>query len=257
MRKKRNRKSNSIGKKKRITPLGIGKIFFVFLVTGALLFFSFKLFSSSLFKIENIEANIDIDKDIKKEIKGKSIFHVDTEMIRGKLLRRHRGIKEVYVRKVFPSFIKIYAEKRIPFAQIKKDGFYLLDKERVLLKRRLKSPYPDAFIIEIDDYDSSLEEGRIVKDKRIELAYSLIDELNKSGLLEKYKISTINATLPYSISFFIDNVNIIMGEGDFKRKLFLLKRLLENRYNNKVDSLRYIDLRYATSDDNIYVGNRW
>ncbi len=257
MRKKRNKRSNNIGKKRRIAFLSIGKIFSVFLVIGGLLFFSFKLFSSSLFKVDTIETNINIGKDIEKEIEGKSIFHINTDMVRSKILKRHRDIKEVCVRKVFPSLIKIEAAKRIPFAQIKKDGFYLLDKERVLLKRRLKSPYPDVFIIEIDDYNSSLEEGITVKDKRIELAYSLIDALDKSGLVERYKINTINATLPYSISFFINDVNIIVGEGDFNRKLFLLKRLLEKRFNNKVDSLRYIDLRYATSDDNIYVGNRW
>jgi len=255
MRKKRSRKFN---KKRRefLTPgvyvKAINTILLLLGVVSLVVYIS----SMGIFQVDTIETNISIDRDIVKEIKGQSIISVDVKSIYKKINKRHPEIKEVYIKKRFPSTLVIDVLRRKPFAQIKEDGFYVLDEDGVILDKRRQKPYPGIFTIELGDYKGSFNIGKTVNDKRLHLAYGLIRELKKSGIINEFKVNTINAASYHSISFFMDDVNIIMGRGNFGRKLSLLKNLLEKRFNNKIDSMRYIDLRYASSDDNIYIGNK-
>jgi len=255
MRKKRNRKYNK-KKLKFSSPLVYTKIIILLLVLLGIVTLAVYIFSLSIFQIDTIETNINIDRDIIKEIRGASIISVDTKTIYKRIKKRHPEIKEVHIKKMFPSTLAIDALKRKPFAQLKEDGFYVLDEEGVILKKRRQSPYPGIFTIEFGSYRGPLSIGRTVDDKRLYLAYKLIKELERSGLTAKFRINTINATTPYSMSFFMDGVNIIIGKDNFRKKIGLLKNLLNKKFNNKIDSMRYIDLRYASSDDNIYIGNK-
>ncbi len=255
MRKKRSKKFKE---RRKFIPLSnIVKIFLIFVTLGGIFFLSFQIASLPTFNINTITSNIEIGKNIEDQIKGKLIFSIKVEALRSKIIKKYPNIKDVSIVKVFPSTLRIKAEKREPFVQLKKDGFYILDEERVLLKKRCPTPYPNIFIIELGDYNFPLEIGKAINDRRLVSVYQLIKELKKSSLIHRFNINTISATSLYTISFFIKDVNIIVGEGNFSKKLFLLERLLEKKFSNKIDSLRYIDLRHASTDGDIYVGNKW
>jgi len=255
MRKKRNRKFN---KKQRqlFTPRVYTKIINTLLLLLGIAALVVYISSLGIFQVDTIETNISVDRDVVKEIKGQSLVSIDVRPIYRKISKRHPEIKEVYIKKKFPSTLVIDALRRKPFAQLKEDGFYVLDKDGVVLEKRRQNPYPGIFIIELGDYRGSFNIGKTVHDKRLYLAYRLIRELKKSGLINKFKIDTINAASLHSVSFFMGDVNIIVGKDNFHKKLSLLENLLDRKLNNKMDSIRYIDLRYASSDDNIYIGNK-
>jgi len=255
MRKKRNRK---FSRKQHpfFTPGLYTKIINTILLLLGIAALVIYIFSLDIFQVDTIETNISVDRDVVNEIKGQSLISIDVRSIYRKISKRHPEIKEVYIKKKFPSTLVIDALRRKPFAQVKEDGFYVLDKDGVILEKRRRKPCPGIFIIELGGYRGPFGIGKTIHDKRLYLAYRLIEGLKKSGLANKFKINTINASASYSVSFFMNGVNIIVGKGNFHKKLSLLKDLLDRKFNNKVDSIRYIDLRYASSDDNIYIGNK-
>jgi len=255
MRKKKNRKFSKRDFKFLIPGLYVRILSLVLIFLGIAVFVIY-ISSLGIFEVDTIKTNINVDRDIVKEMNGKSIISVDIKAIYKKIRRRHPEVKEIYVRKMFPSTLAIEALKRKPFAQLKEDGFYVLDNEGVVLEKRSQIPYPGIFTIEFGSYNGPIRVGKTVNDKRLYSAYELIGELKKSGLMDRFKINTINATAFYNISFFMNDVNVIMGKGNFHKKLGLLKHLLDRKFNNKIDSMRYIDLRYVSSDDNIYIGNK-
>jgi len=253
MRKKKNRRFNK-SKHRLFTPWLYIKVSGLVLLFSGIAILVIRIPTLRMFKIDTIKANINIDQDIMKKIKGASIISIDAKIIHNQIRRRHPEVKEIHVTKMFPSVLIVEALKRKPFVQLKKDAFYVLDEERVVLERRSQNPYPGIFTIELGNCNVSFNVGSQVCDKRLYLAYELIKELKQSDLMSKFKITSINATKPYSILFFIDDVEIIIGKGDFRNKIRPLEKLLDKKFSNKTDSIRYIDLRFASSDNNIYIG---
>ena len=229
-------------------------IFLIIFVSGIL--YAGRVRDLNIFKIDRVEFNKKFDRDLEDLIKGQSIFSVDIENIRSQIQENHPQIKETEVIKVFPSTIKITVTERKAYAQIKKDGYYLVDEEGMILQQAKVYPYQQLSIIEMGNYRRSLRVGSIIKDKRLKFAFKLIRELNYSRLSEKFKIQSVNASSINSISFFINDVKVIIGKNDFKEKIFFLENFLDNKFNDDITSLSYIDLRYATKIENIYYGTK-
>jgi len=253
---RKNRKRERKPKKSIFNPLKLILFFFILLAFVTGFFYWRKIIHINYFKIDKIDSNIELERSLNKTIKGKSIFNLDIENIYKKLRDKHPEFKKIEIQKVFPSTLKIKIVKREPFAQIKKDGFYLIDEEYMVLNRTIHNSYEDLLIIELGDYPGSIREGKFMRDKRLTLACRLIRELKNNQLMDKFEIKNINASSISSISFFINDVNIIVGGGDYRKKLFLLNNLLENKFDNDISMLSYIDLRYASSSENIYIGNK-
>lgn len=253
--KKRNKR---IFRKKRfnrfnLNPLKFTVFFVSFLViVMSSIYFYKTIANSGCFIVDRIDSAVDINRNIEKLAIGKKLFDVNIASMHRKITKQHPEIKKVLVKRVFPSTIKIDVVKRIPVAQFKKDGFYLLDEEFVVLDRPKKNPYQGFMIVELGDYRKIIYKGRIIDDLRLDLAFRLIKELKRSSLTKEFNIVSINAASSDGVSFFLDKVNVIVGRDKFRDKLFLLKELMLNRFNNNLSDLRSIDLRFASSIENIY-----
>ncbi|MCM8827375.1 MAG: cell division protein FtsQ/DivIB, partial [Candidatus Omnitrophica bacterium] len=188
-------------------------------------------------------------------IQGKSLLNLDLEFIYNQLITKHPEYKSVMIRKIFPSTLVINVVKRYPFAQIRKDGFYLLDEEGVVLSNVSFIPYEDLIIVDMSNYNLGIRRGKVIKEERLLLAFDLIRALRKVGLIENYDIERIDANNLNEIYFLIGDIKVIVGKGNYEDKLFVLKNLLGNKLKNS-SSLGYIDLRYSSFNENIYVGNK-
>jgi len=253
--KKRNKRTlrKSKFKSPNLNPLKFTVFFVSFVVVIMSLVYFYKVVvNSNCFVVDQIDSDVDVVRGIEKLAMGKNLFDVDIESIHRNITNQYPEVKEILVNRVFPSTIKIDVVKRIPVAQFKRDGFYLLDGEFVVLDGSKKDPYPGFMIVELGDYRKSLYKGRIIEDARLDLAFQLIKELKLSTLAKNFNVVSINAASSDSISFFMDKVNVIIGRDKFKDKLFLLKELASNRFKNDLSDLRSIDLRFASSIENIY-----
>jgi hypothetical protein len=92
--------------------------------------------------------------------------------------------------------------------------------------------------------------GEPIKELRLTLAFKLINELREHKFLGRFFIKTINVTFPDACYFTINNTHIIIGSDDFRRKLYILEKLLNEKLNGSIFSVEYIDLRHKKA----YVG---
>ena len=184
MRKRRN-KQKPLRKAKKVRRIPLRVIFLFFLLV---LFFSaalhiYKLIASSdYFKVSGIDSNVKINAEVKKIIKGKTLFEINIKEIHNRILKKHPEFRTVQIEKLFPSKLKIKVVRRMPFAQIKKDGFYTLDEECMVLNEGRLHPSKDLLIIELGDYRKIIKKGKFIDDQRLKLVFELVGELKKLKL---------------------------------------------------------------------------
>ena len=231
----------------------------------------YAIYASSVFKVGegDIRSNMPLSRDLRERIKGKSLFSLDIKSISSKLLRTNPEYKEIYVYREFPSTVVVEATKRIPFAQIKDRRYYPVDKEAVIINEGKLKPLDGLIPLEIGEYRRSLKKGSNIKSEQLEYAFSLIDALRDQGFLEtKGQVKLINSSQLDAVYFTFtpleklsltgftqessshqdwsldEGIKIIVGKGDFERKLKLFKDLIDQELKGKMSSVNYIDLRF-------------
>ncbi|UCC94626.1 MAG: FtsQ-type POTRA domain-containing protein [Candidatus Omnitrophota bacterium] len=221
-------------------------------VLAACIYAAIRIHKSSVFRIseDNINCNIELARGIKHKIINKSLFTINIQQIRRQILKNNPEYKEVSFVKKFPASLEIYIEKREPIAQLSARDFFLLDKEGVVLKEGYGKPFTKFIAIEIDDLRSPFKKGDVIDDARLKDAFDLIARLKKGRILDDFEVKTINATNVQTLYFTIGNVKIVMGEGEWGRKIYVLAKLLKDELKDNFGSVKYIDLRYKK----VYVG---
>ncbi|MCM8830939.1 MAG: hypothetical protein NC918_01940 [Candidatus Omnitrophica bacterium] len=224
-------------------------IFFLFMLL--LLTYPIKLFfTSNLFLIKEIKANVVLEADIVKLIKGKSLWDINLKEIYSKIHIRHPEYKKIQILKQFPSTLLIDIVTRKPFAQITCKYFYKIDREAVIISDGSLKPYVGLIPIKLEDQKFLYKRGLKIVDKRIQVVLSLIDELNKlNKFFENFPIKFIDAANLSELYFVIGNTKIIIGTDNFSKKLKLFRRIVEGELNSDLSLVEYIDLRY----ENIYI----
>lgn len=255
MARKKRRKSRK--KSFKINFSLIIGIFILISIIGLLFLAGRTLSSWPMFKVKAIDSPFSVGSKLESITKGKSIFKVDLKAFYKTIKRQHPEFKNIQVKKSFPATIKISAVRRMPFVQVrKKSKYYVLDNEYMLIDVLGDTGHKELMTVDLGYADIYFAKGKIIHDIRIETAYRLFKALKKTDIYRRFKIDSINATNKESVSFIINNVNIISGKDNFETKLDLLDQLLKEKYKDRLNTLRYIDLRYASSIDTIYVGNR-
>ena len=227
----------------------------------------YSIYSSSVFKLTegSIESDLPLSRSLKEKIKGKSLFVVDIESISYRLIKEYPEYKEIYILKKFPSSLIIKAKKKKVFAQIKARRFFPIDKEAMVIGSGSKIPLPGVIPIEINDYKHSLKKGKVIDDKRLDYAFSLIKTLNLQDFFDLAKIKLINSTKLDALYFVVSSqaftggdetkgkdIKVIIGKDQFAKKIELLKGAMDQQIKDKINLVEYIDLRYKK----VYVGFR-
>jgi cell division septal protein FtsQ len=150
-------------------------------------------------------------------------------------------VKDVHIRKVFPSSLKIYVRERIPVARLERNGVYLIDRDNSIIKRITPG--------EADHLPLVKDRGNFHKDyqQKMKSVWSLWDKLSRE---EKELISMIDVSFPDNLSVHLkeDLTRIILGKTEFSQKLHFY---LQNKDTlNKYGRLEYVDLRFQ---DRIYI----
>jgi len=233
-----------------LTPkrLGIGAL--CILLLAVIIYSGSLIYHSGFFRVTRISSNVPIEPALKNYIFNKSLFKLDIKKIYAFLSRRHPEYKSIQVIKEFPSLLRINVTQRKPFAELSLKNFYILDREGVVVDVSGPSNPPQMVIIEMGQADISLAKGMRITDKRLELAFKLIEVIKTRKFLNKFSIKSINVAFPESTFFLANDTRIVIGNNDFERKLYILENLLNEKLAGSIDSIEYIDLRYKKG----YVG---
>lgn len=246
-RKERKNKTNKIQRKFKLKYRHIILSFLFilgfFIVLQKIFVF---LYSWERLDVQLIEITCDnsmISADIQNLFKGKylgNLLLLDIDRMKADLTQ-HIWVKDVILRKSFPSTLKIFIKQRIPRAVIKKEEYYLIDREGVLLT---KIPFDDnpGLPIFLDSQNfTSFEEEKLT------LGWKCLDSL-KHADLQSVELVDLTKYENVSLKFRDSSTWLILGDKDFQKKI---QRYQEYRHLlQKYGPLEYANL---SIDDRIII----
>lgn len=193
--------------------------------------------------IEIMSQKAEVQEDIQAFLKGKELGNIlllDIAHLQ-ESLAGHRWVKNVFIRKIFPSELRIEIEEREPKALLKKDDFYLIDKEGVLLEKIDPAHYPGMILLaDSNNFETDYKQ-------KLELAWKFLESLTPS---ESEKIESLDLTDYGNVTATLkeSETSLILGGDRFSEKLNFFQ-MWQSR-SEKLGRLEYVDLRFS---DRIYI----
>jgi len=211
-------KSNKIKRKIKVGPK---YIILSFLLVGGLFFLIQQtylfLITWDKLKVNNIEINNtkpELKYSIQNYFEGKrlgNLLLLDIDRIQ-KIIKTHTWIKDVHIKKIFPSTISIEIIERIPLAVCKKDQYYLVDRDGILLKPAdpvEQKQFP--VITDRNDFKSDFED-------KFKLALRCLEDLSP---VQRELIQKIDLSKYRCVSVKLSQISpwLILGDNDFSKKI--------------------------------------
>jgi cell division septal protein FtsQ len=229
---------------KRKIKLGPKHIIISFLLIGGLFFFIQQaylfLITWDRLDVDRIEIHCTkpgLRNSIQNIFYGKKLGNLlllDIGRIQ-EIIKSYTWVKDVHVKKIFPSAVDIEITERVPIAIIKKDRFYLIDRDGILLQafeQTENSGLP--LITDSSGFKKDFED-------KFELALSCLESLPPE---HKYMIQAIDMSKYRCVSVKLDQNSpwLILGESDFSNKI---REYMDKRpYFAKFGELQSINMRF-------------
>ncbi len=225
-------------------------IFFFFLFLGGIFYlvqrFYLFLISWDHLKVKQIEivcSKPQGKEEIERFFNGRKLGNIlllDIGQLQG-AFTDISWVKEVQVRKIFPSSLKIKIKERRPFALLKKEDLYLIDRDGVELEKIDSAEYGHfPLLIDSDNFKSDYEE-------KIKLAWECLRSFSPS---EKEQIEALDLSDYGNVTVLLKKTQtkLILGSDQFSKKLRLFQSFGDKL--NQYGALEYVDLRI---EDRLFV----
>lgn len=196
-------------------------------------------------------------------LKGVNLFKVDLKGLSASILRDYPAFKAIRIIRVLPDRLFVEFVRRIPVAQIKLYRYFYTDTDSVLFV-----PHPDPgqqqelpVILGLETKIFGAKPGIKYNVRELQLALSIIKEVNSSKALEDYKIDTIDVSSPGFASIMLSFplrgpgypqpggregksvLEIKLSQGNLEDKFNILSNFLSQSNNDRYN-ISYIDLRF-------------
>jgi len=150
-------------------------------------------------------------------------------------LAAHRWVKEVSIRKILPSTLKIEIKDRTPLALLKRENLYLIDEEGIHLEKiesREKVDLP--LLVDSNNFQKDYKE-------KLKLAWECLRSLSPS---EKEQLEVLDLSEYENITVQLKKrkTKLILGNDQFSQKLKTFQKYSARL--GKFGNLEYADLRF-------------
>lgn len=193
--------------------------------------------------IEVISKRAVVRAEIQEFFIGKNLGNIlllDIDHLQ-EIFRGHRWVKDIFVRKIFPSSLRIEIKERTPVAVLKKENFYLIDKQGILLEKiNLQEKNDLPLFVDSNHFEKDYKE-------KIGLAWECLESFTPS---ERKKVEILDLTdyENVTLKFRGSGTNFILGAVKFSQKLEIFQKW--RSYFKKYEPLEYVDLRFQ---DRLYI----
>ncbi|KPK40835.1 MAG: hypothetical protein AMJ78_06765 [Omnitrophica WOR_2 bacterium SM23_29] len=174
-----------------------------------------------------------------------NIFMADSLVLSNKIKSVHPEFQNVLITKYLPNRLIATIIDRRAVAKIKVGKFFQVDYEGMVLpqvsEKELES-LPLIIGLESQLFNPSV--GKKVKSSRLLNALNLLALVSEVKEFKDSVIENIDVSYPENTTFKMDGMNIILGEGEYGKKLELLSRILDDPKIQRQD-IDYVDLRFA------------
>ena len=237
------------------------QIFCTLAVLGGIVFLGISinsfLFASEFFSVSEIEV---VDKDpnkidypLARIDNDANIFRIDLDKIADSIEHGNYDVQKAIVKRVLPNKLVIEVLRRRPIAQVqittrKKSKnsyqYFAVNKDAYILSdlgTKKKKALPTITGIGLGL--AEIEVGRDYQRENLSSALELLNEVENNRVLKNYNITRIDAADPRVMSFFINNLEVKIGNRNIKQKLENLTGVLASK---EIDYSKdyYIDLRF-------------
>lgn len=241
-----------IKKIQRKIKLKFKHIFFFFLFLGGIFFLAQRayLFLISwdhleVKKIEIVCSKLEGKEEIEQIFNGKrlgNILLLDIGQLQ-EALTYISWVKEIQVRKIFPSSLKIKIKERYPFARLKKEkeNLVLIDEEGVELEKINSAEYEHfPLLIDSNNFEKDYKE-------KLKMAWECLRSLSLS---EKEQIEALDLTDYGNVTIQLKKIQtkLILGSDRFSQKFRLFQSFSDRL--EQYGALEYVDLRIH---DRLYI----
>lgn len=215
--------------------------FFLVLQKICIFLYSWEKLDTQLIEISC--ENKTIFSEIQEWFQGKHLGNLpllNIEEIKTKLLQ-HTWVKDVNIRKSFPSTLKVQIKERIPQAVIKMGDFYLIDRDGVRLKQILPEDNPGLPVF-IDSHNFESREK-----EKMELGWLCLSSLSRQDQ-ELVEFIDLSKYENISVKFKDSSTWLILGNKNFRQKI-------ESYHEYRPLLRKYGPLEYAnlSIDDRIII----
>lgn len=219
-------------------------ILFYFLLIGGILFsiqylYSF-LISWEKLNVKKIEISCSkpqVKEDVREFLDGiklGNILLLDINHLQD-VLAAHRWIKEVHIKKIFPLSLKIEIKEKVPAAVLKKDRFFLIDREGIFLEEMESDE--NRYLPLLTD-STNFEKDYIEK---LQLAWECLDSLLPS---EREQIEVLDLSEYENVILRLKGFPVWLKVGNHNYAERLRSFNMWSAILDKIDPLEYADLRF-------------
>ncbi len=161
----------------------------------------------------------------------------DVEHVRA-WLRAFTGVKDVRVRKVFPSALRVEVVPRVPFAYLQNDSLPLVDRDGVILEPAASGAILDRpLLIDRADFREGLTD-------KLALAAACLDSL-PAEILALVAWLDLSDAQALALGLRDDPVRLVLAGPDIRDQLFTYQDR-KAEWEERFGPLASVDLRLAT-----------
>ena len=218
-------------------------IFYLLLIGG--IFYSVQKSYLFLISWDNLEVkdmiivcrNPDVKEEIQQNLENLNLGNIllfDIEHLQ-EVLATHRWVKEVRIRKILPSTLKIEIKDRTPLALLKRESLYLIDEEGIHLERIESTKKIDLpLLVDSNNFQKDYKE-------KLKLAWECLRSLSPS---EKEQLEVLDLSEYENITVQLKKkkTKLILGNDMFSQKLKTFQKYSARL--GKFGYLEYVDLRF-------------
>jgi len=211
--------------------------------------------TSHYFKIRELRAEGIGDQRylemIKNDVVGVNIFRVDAVDLAGRIQRRFPNFYSVSVRRILPSQLLIVAKERLPVVWIKRDVYYMMDANGVVVGTAPLGETPTLPLLAgMDSKLARLKTGATYSFSALHRALVLakILKAHAADIREaipgmSLSVISLDAADPEELSFYLNPaIEVKVGDRNFDSRISLLPAILRT-ISSDMGRIKYIDLR--------------
>lgn len=170
-----------------------------------------------------------------------NLFSFNMKEVAADIEASYPEFSKVFLRKQFPDKLIIVVKEREPVALVVTGSPCLVDSQGFVLPLK-KTGQRLPKIVGINP--KHMEIYSVSKSLRLKKALKLLVQLEDAGIFPEYKVDKIDIRRYSDLVFYFDNgIEVKMGEGVFKKKAFLLAKILDN-LKMKSTIPEYVDMRF-------------
>lgn len=229
----------------------------IFLVVISLLVLGVNSYldNSSYFKIKRVVVNglnnEKLAQDISREFLYESIFSLDLKKIKESLQIANPQFYAVEVLRDLPDQLNINVIMRRPVAQISQRGYFLVDKEGMIVSNKSGEPFYDAMVISGFKHIDEPSFGKKINLESLRSGLSLVPLMENIkqqlfSLLPELTTSDIVIDISDHPSLYVHCgiLELRFYSDSLIKELKSLEQILPS-LKGKASQVRYIDLRFA------------